>query len=225
MSDPENFLSRWSQLKLKEETNSGASSKLGSNREESLPEQLGSAADDAAAPFDPATLPAIETIGAGSDIRAFLTPGVPEDLKIAALRRAWSSDPAICEFVGLSEDLGDFNAPETIFGFGSIDKEKIQGLLERVLGSPEVPEAQEAARAGCQSAPMQEQTTRSRTEAGMASFGSEAPALQGNTEPGRLVVENTSQPDRIEAVVQNTAFPERKGVLPSRRRHGGALPE
>jgi hypothetical protein len=170
-------------------------------------------------------LPAIETIDAGSDIRAFLTPGVPTELKIAALRRAWSSDPAICEFVGLSEDLGDFNAPETIFGFGSIDKEKIQGLLERVLGSPEAPETREAAEAGCQSDPMPEQATRSRTEAGMASFGSEAPAPQGNIEPGRFVAENKSQSDRIETAVQNAAFPEGKGVLPSRRRHGGALPE
>ena len=61
--------------------------------------------------FDAAKTPPIESIGAGSDIRPFLAFGVPEDLTRAALRRAWSADPAIRDFVGLSENSWDFNAP------------------------------------------------------------------------------------------------------------------
>jgi hypothetical protein len=47
-------------------------------------------------------LPPIESIGSGSDIRAFLEPGVPEELTGAALRRAWVVDPTIHDFVGVS---------------------------------------------------------------------------------------------------------------------------
>jgi len=52
-------------------------------------------------------LPPIESIGPGSDIRCFLAPGVPVELTRAALRRAWVVDPAIHDFVGLSEDPQD----------------------------------------------------------------------------------------------------------------------
>src|SRR5262245_12659068 len=74
------------------------------------------ASDDPASPrppgtadsiFDPTQLPPIESIAAETDIRAFLAPGVPVELSRAALRRAWSADPRIREFVGLSENSWD----------------------------------------------------------------------------------------------------------------------
>jgi hypothetical protein len=55
-------------------------------------------------------LPPIAAIDAGSDIRAFLAAGVPAELTRAALRRAWSADPAIRDFVGLSENSPDLAA-------------------------------------------------------------------------------------------------------------------
>jgi hypothetical protein len=61
--------------------------------------------------LDIAGLPQIDAIGSGSDIRVFLAPGVPQDLTRAALRRAWLTDPAIRDFIGLSENSWDFNAP------------------------------------------------------------------------------------------------------------------
>ena len=69
--------------------------------------------------LDASNLPPIESIGAGFDIRPFLAPGVPADLTRAALRRAWSTDPAIRDFIGLSENSGDFNAQDSVPGFGS----------------------------------------------------------------------------------------------------------
>jgi hypothetical protein len=69
--------------------------------------------------FDAPSLPPIESIGPSSDIRAFLKPGVPQDLTRAALRRAWATDPAIRDFIGLSENSWDFNAPDAVPGFGS----------------------------------------------------------------------------------------------------------
>ena len=71
------------------------------------------------APLETGNLPRIESIGPGSDIRPFLAFGVSEDLTRAALRRAWLSDPAIRDFIGLSENSWDFNAPGGASGFGS----------------------------------------------------------------------------------------------------------
>jgi hypothetical protein len=88
-------------------------------------------------PFDPASLPAIESVGAESNIRAFLETGVPVDLARAALRRVWSLDPAIRDFVGLSENSWDFNAPGAMAGFGPIDGEEVGRLLTRLLGEPD----------------------------------------------------------------------------------------
>ncbi len=48
---------------------------------------------------------AVDPISPATDLAAFLKPGVPVELTRAALRRAWISDPAIRDFVGLSEDL------------------------------------------------------------------------------------------------------------------------
>src|SRR5262249_4134009 len=71
--------------------------------------------------FDPASLPPIESIEAGTDISAFLRTGVPSALRHAALRRAWSADPAIRDFVGLNENYWDAAGPEGISGFGALD--------------------------------------------------------------------------------------------------------
>ena len=76
-------------------------------------------------PIDAANLPPIESIGAASDIRPFLALGVPADLARAALRRAWSTDPAIRDFIGLSENSWDFNAPDGVPGFGSLTTQRL----------------------------------------------------------------------------------------------------
>jgi len=65
------------------------------------------------------SLPPINSIGAGSDIRPFLDPGVPRDLTLAALRRAWITDPVIHDFIGLSENFWDFNTRDRMAGIGS----------------------------------------------------------------------------------------------------------
>jgi hypothetical protein len=77
----------------------------------------GYAADMAAvAEVDPSgtpPLPPISSIGPGSDIRVFLAPGVPEELRRAALRRTWATEPAIHDFIGLNENCEDRSSTET----------------------------------------------------------------------------------------------------------------
>jgi hypothetical protein len=48
---------------------------------------------------------------------------VPEELRLEALRRAWTTDPAIRDFKGLAENDWNFNDPNSIAGFGELGPE------------------------------------------------------------------------------------------------------
>jgi hypothetical protein len=134
MSNHIEFLARWSRRK-RHATSENTQSKSGSSSDNIVSEASATPAkDETRLPFDDASLPKLESIGAKSDIRAFLEAGVPGDLARAALRRVWSSDPAIRDFIGLSENSGDFNAPGAMAGFGPIDREEAGWLLTRLFG-------------------------------------------------------------------------------------------
>src|SRR5437016_497464 len=131
MSESDNFLSRWSRRKrVAEEPEKPAAAGA------PPPARAGDAKPPPAAPpsspttatagaseqaFDPASLPSIDSITAETDIRCFLAPGVPPELTRAALRRAWTVDPKIRDFIGLSENAWDFNAPNAMPGFEPLE--------------------------------------------------------------------------------------------------------
>jgi len=73
--------------------------------------------------FDPATLPPIESIDAQTDITVFLQNGVPDELRRAALRRAWTVDSRIRDFKELQENDWNFNDPKGVPGFGELGPE------------------------------------------------------------------------------------------------------
>jgi Protein of unknown function (DUF3306) len=133
MSEPESFLRRWS--KRKQET-----SKLDEIQRSVTPEPPQRPCDDEGRPDS--KLPPTDAIEQSTDIRGFLAEHVPEDLARAALRRAWAKDPAIRDFVGLSENSWDFTAAGGVPGFGDCGPELAGQLLAQVLG-PEPPRAQE----------------------------------------------------------------------------------
>jgi len=142
MSDDEGILARWSQRKrgataIPHDAKKREGAGTGNAPEAPTTTSPASPPLEIGLPFDPTSLPPIESIGAGSDIRAFLAAGVPMELTRAALRRAWSTDPAIRDFIGLSENSWDFNAPGGVPGFGSLTAEEARGLLTRALGEPE----------------------------------------------------------------------------------------
>ena len=86
------------------------------------------------AEFDPATLPPIESITALSDVTAFLRAGVPAELTRAALRRVWTADPAIRDFVGLAENAWDFTDPAAMPGFGPLEStEEVRRMIAQVV--------------------------------------------------------------------------------------------
>lgn len=141
MTEPENFLERWSKRKLaKGEPEIAAHEENPPRAEENEPAtSVPIAGNDAGAPqdkgLDLGSLPPIESIGADTDVTAFLRPGVPPELTRAALRRAWSTDPAIRDFVGLVENGWDFNDPQAMGGFGPIDAGEVARLAGQIIGA------------------------------------------------------------------------------------------
>jgi hypothetical protein len=73
--------------------------------------------------FDRDTLPSLDLIDAQTDIKVFLQSWVPEELRVAALRSAWTRDPAIRDFIGLQEMDWDFSDLNSILGFGELEPE------------------------------------------------------------------------------------------------------
>jgi hypothetical protein len=148
MSEPENFLERWSRRKQQASAEPAQAPAAKAEKDEAsaaAPTAPAEPSEAKPAAFDIAELPSIESIGADTDVRGFLQPGVPPELTRAALRRAWSSDPAIRDFVGLVENGWDFNDPNAMHGFGTITPEEVARLLTQSVTLTEPPPAPEPA--------------------------------------------------------------------------------
>jgi hypothetical protein len=88
--------------------------------------------------FDLSSLPSLDSITAITDIRQFLSAGVPKELARAALRRAWATDPAVRDFVGLAENAWDFTDPAAMPGFGPLPEgTDIKKLVAQIFGEGE----------------------------------------------------------------------------------------
>jgi hypothetical protein len=72
---------------------------------------------------------------------------VPEKLRIAALRRAWTVNPAIRDFRGLQENDWNFNDLNSTPGFGELGPEvDVKRMVAQILGeAPRLALAAEAA--------------------------------------------------------------------------------
>lgn len=210
MSDDKNFLARWARRKRDAAPDT---------REQPKPEKAdGGAAPRASAAslspgetqplFDPAGLPPIELIVAGSDISAFLAAGVPADIARAALRRVWSSDPMIRDFVGLSENSWDFNAPGAMPGFGPVDKEEGARLVTRLLGEPDATAA--AAH-----------RTTSRTQADKPEAHASEPAPAGQIQAIPEAEGSVSTPEQLDTLTATNDMTHRGEVAPASQHEPG----
>jgi hypothetical protein len=223
MTGDENFLARWSRRKRDRTRNSrDAPRSEGEGKVQAAPQiaAAGVRPEDTKPLFDAATLPPIESLGARSDIGAFLAAGVPAELTRAALRRAWSIDPAIRDFIGLSENSWDFNVPGGVPGCGPVSAEDVRRLVEQVIGDPPMTDLARPAA-----------TTTSDDHSIVPSGGAGLPA------PGNVQKQAAQDSDRTAdrrdltrgsqvniAAQHKTVGRETDPLLP-RRSHGGALPE
>ncbi len=152
MSEPENFLTRWSRRKRVTDEPDQQTPNVPTQSLDAAPTAASTdgepgssvaptpALKTSAPPkpaFDPASLPSLESIGAHTDIRAFLQAGVPSALRLAALRRVWSADPAISNFKGLAENDWDFTDPNAMTGFGNLDPgTDVKKMLAQMFDAP-----------------------------------------------------------------------------------------
>jgi hypothetical protein len=249
MSERESFLERWSRRKLEieEKSRSGdadADAKpAGETRaEEAMAAGAEPAAARAAAPTDGvgtaepefdflSQLPSIESITA--TIRPFLRPGVPSELTHAALRRVWSVDPNIRDYIGLAENQWDF-ATGDIPGFGALElTEDLRKIVAEIVGGgPPTPAertpAPEAASDG----------KAAEAESQPAKAIAESPAAAGpSARPTATTLEIRRSAEQVNAIddksiVQSNSIDvaarqdetQRNESKPMQRGHGGALP-
>jgi hypothetical protein len=246
----ETFLSRWARLKqetaktpVEPHGTAPHDSAPGSASEDKDPSQTpppAASQSEPAAAFDPASLPSLETIDAQSDISAFLARGVPAELTRAALRRVWAADPAIRDFVGLSENAWDFTAPDGVPGFGPLRAtDDVGALLARMrepVSAVPTPDSESAVAAvggeATRSKALREAETDGSRRAGgnrpqevaheVVKTGGEAEESPPIT-PAKHSEEAYNKNKDVAA--QNLSNPSELPRAARKRAHGGALPD
>ncbi|RWI23977.1 MAG: DUF3306 domain-containing protein [Mesorhizobium sp.] len=224
----DNVFARWSRLKKAARYSATAGSQKGQPTPEAdaEPADIGDqlapaiAEPEGAQPAEP--LPRIEDLTAESDLSAFLRKGVPKMLKRAALRKMWSLDPTIRDYIGPSEYGWDFNEPGSMAGFGPLKASS--GPVVDFLssgGNPADPRAAAALvtpeKAPAASAVMADE------DANAAPDGSSAATPDSSIEPANAQSPSTdvagTATDRDEGADAAESSP-----IDSQRRHGGAMP-
>src|SRR5215475_6778836 len=250
MSEPENFIARWSRRKREaaedaEATKSSAAPEVAAEsahpiqdrREESdAPRASSGASEPPEFAPDPTKLPPIETITADTDIRGFLAPGVPPELTRAALRRAWAADPRIRDFIGLSENSWDFNAPGAMTGFGSLEmtdelRQQIARMVGRSLANATTDSpAQTSAEVQGEPSPAETSTESVATAAGVSAQHVQSNA--GRSQNERIGAQNEPhnsaalpQRSKVDIASRNNSENTDNDQLIGKRPHGRALPK
>lgn len=215
MSDPDNFLSRWSRRKreagLRPEKGEEAPPASASEGEVNSGRPISSPAAPSEIPeFDVSKLPPIDSISADTDISVFMQKGVPSALRDAALRRVWSADPAIRDFIGPNENFWDAAGPDGIAGFGDLAPGfDVKRMVAELFGETK-PEAADSpdSRGGPATGP------ENSVGSGQRDMVPKIPEQDPDT---------TSQ--RIENAATQQDSPQSQPPKKIVRRHGGAMPQ
>lgn len=249
MTDPADFLSRWSRRKRKA-AKALPDPEVGQAQGEALKSEAGKewdtrpqvAAGEKQPPipaetepeepaFDISKLPSIESITAETDIRAFLSPGVPAALRQAALRQAWSADPKIRDFIEMAENQFDFNAGGEILGFDfSAPTGDIKRMVADIFGKDRETESKtetqpETAESAPGSVPSG-QTVAAHRNVTQTVANVEQRAIEG---PSAAPIHNDAvrqtQHETNIATQNNDASQDEDNSPTPRRSHGGAMPK
>ena len=223
-AEKEGFLSRWSRRKRDAvERPLAEAAPDAPLAEGTLPEALAEAPVDdqqppgrAACPIpevpeiDPASLPPVDSLTIESDFGQFLRPGVPTLLRNAALRRMWSLDPAIRDYIGPVDYQWDFNTPGGLpFGFSNELVGDVSKLLAQAIGKIEELAPDDA-------------PGQAQAEAEPPDTVPEATPVPEDPMPA-LVAQGSGE-DVSKAETPPELLADLDPPLVPRRRHGGALP-
>jgi hypothetical protein len=233
MSEDEPFFSRWSRRKLASDRASAATQSPEKRTEtpglcpDPAPEA--EVAEEALA----IPLPDIESLLPGTDMTPFFQKGVTEQVRNAALRRLWSIDSAIRDYVDPALDYAyDWNTPGGAPGYGPITAHDLMKLADEQAGATDGPASSIPPGSGPVALPQEEPATavcaqQERAENpspadDMASIAAGAEHESPVTVRLSLPAEANSgaalpdvEPDRHSTTLTDVAA----------RRHGGALPQ
>jgi len=229
MSERETFITRWSRRKraapasqseaeLREGGDPGA---LPLPAEEREPSELADGSSAQVRPkaepaVDLGKLPPIDSITAKSDVSAFLAPGVPVELTRAALRRAWAVDPAIRDFIGLSENSWDFNALGAMAGFGPLEMtDELRRRIAQFVGRNMAGTADEAS---------SKEVKDEHPPVAISAAPDDAAPRRGVT-AGSIPSAASSHRDEGHGAMQRGLELPQDRVSAKPMRHGGALPK
>ena len=168
-----------------------------------------------------AELPSLEDLTAETDLLPFLRAGVPAVLRNAALRKMWSVDPAIRDFVSEAREYAyDWNTPGGVPGLGPLlPGDDVKAMLGRLFNrDPSEPAGADTV------AP----------EADRAGSTQPDPALAPDPVSPGETADPTPDPTLLTEPIPTAdpeKTPERPAVTsvktvtaPRLRRHGGAMP-
>lgn len=182
-----------------------------------------------------ALLPSIEELTAETNLAMFLRKGVPEPLRKAALRRMWSLDPKIRDYVSEAREYAyDWNTPGGVPGFGPIGEtaDEVARMVARIVGgggSDESGEQQDEPSALSQD--REQPSAPALAENSTRGPDSPDPLPQSDSFIGTADHASLSAPlakpvdktsDETAALRQGHA--DEPATVASPRRHGGALP-
>jgi Protein of unknown function (DUF3306) len=233
----EDFLTRWSRRKrdaVEPEQAKGAPGDRDVGPENPVPENEtsfveGSEGAKSSEPkssepvFDLESLPPIESITAATDIRPFLASGVPVDIARAALRRAWSSDPRIRDFVGLADYDWDYHTPGSAAGFGPLEMtDELRRMVARIFGEIGDTDTSKTAGEPATGAECEDESSAPRAEVKQLSPGDRERALAPSPDNAGTTV--AGEPVATSAALQHDIPEDRGAQSQPRRGHGRALP-
>jgi len=217
MSDEE-FLARWSRRKREAKAVVNVPPPEPAGTPNPVPPAAAENPPDAEVELS--SLPPIDSIDAATDITAFLRKGISKELSRAALRRAWTADPAIRDFVGLAENAWDFNDPNAMPGFGPLDcsAEQIDALVGRIVGGVR------SAADSLATAVAEGKQDRQSNDTGRATLSESDPTeAVGDLAAAEEI--SRDEPSEVPAAVQpESSETDRAEAALRRRTHGGALP-
>jgi hypothetical protein len=229
--EDEGFLSRWSRRK----------------RELAEPETVPALARPAELPAEAAAVetetvepemvepPSLDLIDKDFNVAHWLKQNVPETWKLAAMRRAWESDPAIAGFENPARDYAlDWNTPGGAPGYGPLtESDDVAAMVRGIFGETPEPEtpaimADEAASDAMshELSSYDESVARDAAAQEEGASPAEPAAVRLSGDGATLVNTGSIAPDTpapVYAAVQNS--PEaRDASVRIRKRGGGAIP-
>jgi hypothetical protein len=178
--------------------------------------------------------PSLDLVDKDFDVAHWLRQNVPESWKLAALRRAWESDPAIAGYENPARDYAlDWNTPGGAPGYGPLsESDDVEAMVRNIFGDPPAEPAGIEPVSGEGDSMSHQLSSHDERLAQHAALQNERDdaANQDGAKPVRTSHGSAENPEKTVAVakvasaaLQDSADPE-PPVPRRRRRGGGATP-